>query len=99
MKKFHTFLAWFLFISLNLSSIGAWSAEATYAVGDAQWVNQVFQKGKAYYEAGDYTSAVREWKRLDPYLDQYPSFKKVIGYLKSQILTGSGTSLPPSRTH
>lgn len=55
--------------------------------GDAQWVNQVFQKGKSYYETGNYTAAQREWQKLDPYLDQYPSFKKVIGYLKSQIQT------------
>ena len=52
---------------------------------DAVWVNQVFQRGKAYYESGNYPAASREWDALDPYLDQYPSFKKVIGYLQSQI--------------
>jgi len=58
---------------------------------DAVWVNQVFQKGKAFYEAGNYSSALREWKQLDPYIDQYPSFQKVIGYLKSQVKPDANT--------
>ena len=58
---------------------------------DAVWVNQVFQKGKTFYEAGNYSSALREWKQLDPYLDQYPSFKKVIGYLRNQVDSNAQT--------
>ncbi len=77
---------WLLFISLMLCAVPSFSADAQKnAPKDAVWVNQVFQKGKAFYEAGNYSSALREWKQLDPYLDQYPSFQKVIGYLKNQV--------------
>ena len=87
--------AWLLSVLLLIGQPAAFAAEKRAAAAparDAQWVNQVFQAGKAHYESGDYASAMREWTKLDPYLDQYPSFKKVIGYLKSQILTGPGTA-------
>ncbi len=76
----------FLFILLMLCAASSYAAEPK-ETKDAVWVNQVFQKGKAYYESGNYTAASREWNKLDPYLDQYPSFKKVIGYLKNQVQT------------
>ena len=78
-------LASFLFILLNLSPALCLPAGAATAEKDAVWVNQTFQKGKTFYERGDYKSAFHEWQSLDPYLDQYPSFQKVIGYLKSQV--------------
>ena len=86
MSRPHAPITWLLFISLMLYAAPSFSTDAQKnASKDAVWVNQVFQKGKAFYEAGNYTSALREWKQLDPYLDQYPSFQKVIGYLKSQV--------------
>ena len=76
----------FLFILLMLCAVPSFSEDAQKnPPRDAVWVNQVFQKGKVFYEAGNYSSALREWKQLDPYLDQYPSFQKVIGYLRNQV--------------
>ncbi len=95
MKNLKKVFVSFLFILLNLSPIYSFAARAPESVKDAQWVNQVFQKGKSFYETGNYRAAVKEWQSLDPYLDQYPSFKKVIGYLKDQIRNTSGYSAPP----
>ncbi|MCG3175226.1 MAG: hypothetical protein MOGMAGMI_00148 [Candidatus Omnitrophica bacterium] len=33
-----------------------------------QWFNDVYQKGKAYYEEGRYIDAVREWEALTPHM-------------------------------
>src|ERR1044071_9556887 len=76
----------FFLILLMLGSVAGFAADAPK---DAQWINQVFQKGKAYYEAGKFDAAAREWKQLDPYLDQYPSLKKVITYLENKATPGA----------
>ena len=86
MKFFKNIFTSFLILSFLFSSTRIISAASTPEnTKDIQWVNQVFEKGKAFYEKGDYKSAVREWDQLNPYLDQNPSFKKVIDFLKSRM--------------
>src|SRR5438105_1435349 len=93
MKYFKRFFAVFftLFLCVGLSI--AAPAENSKNARDVQWMNDVFEKGKALYEKGDYKSAVREWDKLNPYLDQNPSFKKVIDFLKSRM-NGAAPSKP-----
>ncbi len=93
--KSQRYVVWTLFFILVASLAPAVSARATVRLDsakDAQWVNDTFQEGKKYYEAGDYATALKIWNTLDPYLNDYPSFKRVIGYLKDQIKSNANRS-------
>lgn len=86
--KRQRFAAWTLFFILVASlapTVPSEAAKRLDSAKDAQWINDTFQEGKKYYEAGDYPAALKVWNTLDPYLDEYPSFKRVIDYLKNQI--------------
>ncbi len=92
--KRQRFAAWTLFFILVGSLAPVVPSQAVTRIDsakDAQWINDTFQEGKKHYEAGDYSSALKIWNTLDPYLDDYPSFKRVISYLKDQI-KGGGAS-------
>ncbi len=97
--KRQRFAAWTLFFILVASLAPTVPSEAVQRLDsakDAQWINDTFQEGKKYYEAGDYPAALKVWNTLDPYLDEYPSFKRVIEYLKNQIKGNANSTAKPT---
>ena len=62
------------------------SSQTKVSSADTQaFVNTAFQKGKESYDAGRYTDALKAWETIDPYLDENPSVKKIVVFLRKQI--------------
>lgn len=79
------FLVSFLVQTVSFAAEAARENGSSSAAGvTPEAVQQTFLKGKAFYDAGDNESALRVWQTLDPYLDAYPSIRKVVDYLKKR---------------
>ena len=72
-------------IALLSSSFSPLLAEETLSIAERQArINDGFRKGKTFYDAGKFDDAYREWKAIDPYLDETSSVRKVIEFLKKR---------------
>jgi tetratricopeptide (TPR) repeat protein len=52
------------------------------------WIEDTFQKGKTYYDQGNYSKAVEEWGILGPYLGEHPKVREMIETAKKNYSEG-----------
>jgi hypothetical protein len=90
-------LAFLLILCGSVSVLAAESTQTTVSSAETQlFVNTAFQRGKELYDEGRYQDALKEWESIDPYLDENPSVKKVVVFLRKQIQK-KGISTPQAR--
>jgi tetratricopeptide (TPR) repeat protein len=53
-----------------------------------EWIEYSFNKGKTYYDQGDFAKAVEEWSILQPYLGEHPEIRDQIEELKTGFKEG-----------